>query len=31
MYFQLDHAAERRWVLMLMQLEQTRIAVRVAS
>ena len=30
MYFQLDHQSERRWVLMLGQLEQTRTALRRA-
>lgn len=27
MYFQLDHEAERRWVRILIQLEQLRIAI----
>ena len=27
MHFQLTHEAERRWVLVLQQLEQTRIAL----
>jgi hypothetical protein len=28
MHFQLSHEAERRWVLLLLQLERTRAAMR---
>ncbi|GEM_PF-6288954 len=31
MHFQLSHEAERRWVLVLQQLELTRIAVLVRA